>query len=146
MITLGVILLIVGFLIKIPILWTIGIIVLIIGLVLLALGQCPEDGTARPAGREWLSGQPAQTSRGRPSGTCRWQGTRPRRTGGGGRGGTRWRWGGAGSSQEQHRRGEGGRPSPPHGPGHPHGAAGPALGHVVPLLDCNPDRPRLTHA
>ena len=39
MITLGVILLIVGFLIKIPILWTIGIIVLIIGLVLLALGS-----------------------------------------------------------------------------------------------------------
>jgi len=39
MITLGVILLIVGFLIKIPILWTIGIIVLIIGLVLLAMGS-----------------------------------------------------------------------------------------------------------
>jgi len=39
MIALGVILLIVGFLIKIPILWTIGIIVLIIGLVLLALGS-----------------------------------------------------------------------------------------------------------
>ncbi len=35
MITLGVILLIVGFLIKIPILWTIGI----IGLVLLAMGS-----------------------------------------------------------------------------------------------------------
>jgi len=39
MITLGVILLIVGFLIKIPILWTIGIIVLIIGLILLAMGS-----------------------------------------------------------------------------------------------------------
>ncbi len=39
MITLGVILLIVGFLIKIPILWTIGIIVLIVGLVLLVLGS-----------------------------------------------------------------------------------------------------------
>ncbi len=39
MITLGVILLIVGFLIKIPILWTIGIIVLIVGLVLLAMGS-----------------------------------------------------------------------------------------------------------
>jgi len=38
MITLGVILLIVGFLIKIPILWSIGIVVLIIGLVLFALG------------------------------------------------------------------------------------------------------------
>ncbi|MGI9157814.1 MAG: DUF6131 family protein [Marmoricola sp.] len=39
MITLGVILLIVGFLIKIPVLWTIGIIVLIVGLVLLAMGS-----------------------------------------------------------------------------------------------------------
>ncbi len=39
MITLGVILLIVGFLIKIPILWTLGIIVLIVGLVLLVLGS-----------------------------------------------------------------------------------------------------------
>ncbi len=39
MITLGVILLIVGFLIKIPILWTIGIIVLIVGLVLVLMGS-----------------------------------------------------------------------------------------------------------
>ncbi|MEO9221716.1 MAG: DUF6131 family protein [Mycobacteriaceae bacterium] len=39
MITLGIILLIVGFLIKIPILWTIGIVVLVIGLILLALGS-----------------------------------------------------------------------------------------------------------
>ena len=38
MITLGVILLIIGFIIKIPILWSIGIVVLIIGLVLFALG------------------------------------------------------------------------------------------------------------
>jgi len=38
MITLGVILLIVGFIIKIPILWSIGIILLIIGVVLFALG------------------------------------------------------------------------------------------------------------
>ncbi len=38
MITLGVILLIVGFLLKIPILWTVGIVVLIIGAVLFALG------------------------------------------------------------------------------------------------------------
>jgi len=38
MITLGVILLIVGFIIKIPILWSIGIILLIIGAVLFALG------------------------------------------------------------------------------------------------------------
>jgi len=39
MIALGVILLIVGFLIHIPILWTIGIIVLIVGLVLLVMGS-----------------------------------------------------------------------------------------------------------
>ena len=38
MITLGVILLIVGFIIKIPILWSNGIILLIIGAVLFALG------------------------------------------------------------------------------------------------------------
>ncbi|UZJ26064.1 DUF6131 family protein [Rhodococcus antarcticus] len=39
MITLGVILLVVGFLIKIPILYTIGIILLVIGLILLVLGM-----------------------------------------------------------------------------------------------------------
>ncbi|MFF3567053.1 DUF6131 family protein [Nocardia jiangxiensis] len=39
MIILGIILLVVGFLLKIQILWTIGIVVLIIGLVLLALGS-----------------------------------------------------------------------------------------------------------
>ena len=38
MITLGIILLIVGFIIKVPVLWSIGIIVLVIGLVLVALG------------------------------------------------------------------------------------------------------------
>jgi len=38
MITLGVVLLIVGFIIKNPILWSIGIILLIIGAVLFALG------------------------------------------------------------------------------------------------------------
>jgi len=38
MITLGVILLIVGFIIKVPVLWSIGIIVLVIGLVLVAVG------------------------------------------------------------------------------------------------------------
>jgi Family of unknown function (DUF6131) len=38
MIVLGLILLVVGFLLKISILWTIGIIVLVIGLVLLLLG------------------------------------------------------------------------------------------------------------
>ncbi len=39
LIILGVILLIVGFVASIPILWTIGIVVLVIGLVLLALGM-----------------------------------------------------------------------------------------------------------
>lgn len=38
MIALGVILLILGFVLKINILWTIGIVVLVIGLVLLLLG------------------------------------------------------------------------------------------------------------
>ena len=38
MITLGIILLIIGFIAKIAILWTIGIIVLVVGLILLALG------------------------------------------------------------------------------------------------------------
>jgi hypothetical protein len=38
MIVLGIILLVVGFLLKISIVWTIGIVVLIIGLILLALG------------------------------------------------------------------------------------------------------------
>ncbi|HEX2550198.1 MAG TPA: DUF6131 family protein [Nocardioidaceae bacterium] len=39
MIILGLILLVLGFLLKISILWTIGIIVLVIGLVLLLLGS-----------------------------------------------------------------------------------------------------------
>lgn len=39
MIVLGVVLLVVGFLAKIAILWTIGIVVLLIGLVLLLLGS-----------------------------------------------------------------------------------------------------------
>ena len=38
MIVLGLILLVLGFLLKISILWTIGIIVLVVGLVLLLLG------------------------------------------------------------------------------------------------------------
>jgi len=38
MIILGIILLIVGFLLKIAILWTIGIVVLVIGLILFLLG------------------------------------------------------------------------------------------------------------
>ena len=39
MIILGVILLIIGFIAKIPILWTIGIIALVVGLILLVLGM-----------------------------------------------------------------------------------------------------------
>lgn len=39
MIVLGVILLVAGFLLKISILWTLGIIVLVIGVVLFALGS-----------------------------------------------------------------------------------------------------------
>ncbi|MFJ9743529.1 DUF6131 family protein [Streptomyces sp. NPDC101166] len=39
MIVLGIILLLVGFIFGIPILWTIGIVVLVIGLVLLLLGS-----------------------------------------------------------------------------------------------------------
>ena len=39
MIILGILLLILGFVLSIPILWTIGIIVLIVGLVLLLLGS-----------------------------------------------------------------------------------------------------------
>jgi Family of unknown function (DUF6131) len=38
MIILGIILLVLGFILSIPILWTIGIIVLLIGLVLMLLG------------------------------------------------------------------------------------------------------------
>ena len=39
MIALGIILLIIGFIAKIAILWTIGIIVLVVGLILLLLGS-----------------------------------------------------------------------------------------------------------
>lgn len=39
MIALGIILLIVGFIAKVAILWTIGIILLVIGLILVALGS-----------------------------------------------------------------------------------------------------------
>jgi hypothetical protein len=39
MIVIGIILLLLGFLLAIPILWTLGIIVLVVGLVLLLLGS-----------------------------------------------------------------------------------------------------------
>ncbi|WP_187776115.1 DUF6131 family protein [Antrihabitans cavernicola] len=39
MIILGIVLLVIGFLLKVPILWTIGIIVLVIGAVLFLLGS-----------------------------------------------------------------------------------------------------------
>jgi apolipoprotein N-acyltransferase len=49
MIILGIIFLIVGYLAAIPILWTIGIVLLLVGLVLLVLGS-----TGRPVGgRRW---------------------------------------------------------------------------------------------
>ncbi len=43
MIILGIVLLIVGFLVKIAILWTLGIIVLVIGVVLFALGAAGRE-------------------------------------------------------------------------------------------------------
>ena len=39
MIVIGVVLLLIGFIAKIPILWSIGIVVLVIGLILLLLGS-----------------------------------------------------------------------------------------------------------
>ena len=45
MIIVGLVLLLLGFLLAIPILWTIGIVVLIVGLVLLLLGR-----SGRPVG------------------------------------------------------------------------------------------------
>ena len=39
MIVIGIILLLLGFLLSIPILWTLGIIVLVVGLILLLLGS-----------------------------------------------------------------------------------------------------------
>ena len=63
MIILGLILLIVGFIANITILWTIGIIVLVIGLVLLLLGSTGRAVGGRRGGR-W----PMGSSRG--SGSC----------------------------------------------------------------------------
>jgi hypothetical protein len=51
MIVLGLILLVLGFLLKISILWTIGIIVLVVGLVLLLLGS---TGRAVGGRRHWF--------------------------------------------------------------------------------------------
>jgi len=51
MIVLGIILLVVGFLLKIAILWTIGIVVLVIGLILLLLGALGHGVGGR---RHWL--------------------------------------------------------------------------------------------
>ena len=50
MIILGIVLLIIGFIAKIAILWTIGIIVLVIGLILLVLGML---GHAVAGGRHY---------------------------------------------------------------------------------------------
>ena len=51
MIILGIILLVVGWLLKVAILWTIGIIVLVIGLILLLLGLAGHEIGGR---RHWL--------------------------------------------------------------------------------------------
>jgi hypothetical protein len=48
MIILGLILLLLGFVLAVPLLWTLGIIVLIIGLVLLILGQTGRQVGGRP--------------------------------------------------------------------------------------------------
>jgi len=50
MIVLGIILLVVGFLLKIAILWTIGIVVLVIGLILLIVGALGHELGGR---RHW---------------------------------------------------------------------------------------------
>jgi hypothetical protein len=51
MIILGIILLVVGFLLKLAIVWTIGIVVLVIGLILLLLGLAGHEVGGR---RHWL--------------------------------------------------------------------------------------------
>ncbi|MCW2539437.1 MAG: hypothetical protein JWN95_1162 [Frankiales bacterium] len=51
MIVLGIVLLIIGFIAKIAILWTIGIIVLVIGVVLFALGAAGREIGGR---RHWF--------------------------------------------------------------------------------------------
>lgn len=54
MIIVGIVLLLLGFLTGISILWTLGIICLVIGIVLLALSFRPYEGAARPwYGRRW---------------------------------------------------------------------------------------------
>ena len=51
MIILGIVLLVVGFLLKIAILWTIGIIVLVVGLILLLIGAAGHELGGR---RHWF--------------------------------------------------------------------------------------------
>ena len=50
MIILGIILLLIGFLLNIPILWTIGVVLLVIGLILFVLGS---TGRAVGGRRHW---------------------------------------------------------------------------------------------
>ena len=50
MIVLGLVLLVIGFVAKIPILWTLGIIALVVGLILLALGTAGRELGGR---RHW---------------------------------------------------------------------------------------------
>ncbi len=48
MITIGIILLILGALLSVPLLWTVGIILLVVGLILLLLGQVGRQVGGRP--------------------------------------------------------------------------------------------------
>jgi Family of unknown function (DUF6131) len=48
MITIGIILLILGALLGVPLLWTVGIILLVVGLILLLLGQVGRQVGGRP--------------------------------------------------------------------------------------------------
>lgn len=48
MLIIGIVLLLAGFLLAIPILWTIGLICVVVGIILLALSFRPYGGGARP--------------------------------------------------------------------------------------------------
>jgi hypothetical protein len=50
MIVIGLLLLVIGFVAKIPVLWSLGIIVLVVGLILLALGTAGREVGGR---RHW---------------------------------------------------------------------------------------------
>ncbi len=60
MIILGLILLIAGFLVKVAIVWTIGIVVLVTGLILVLLGAAGRGAGGRPALLVTTCGRPRQ--------------------------------------------------------------------------------------